>query len=433
MSHIKSESFCVHPWTNLLVNNPGNYDFCCITNKNMIRGEDGKPLLAGNGDMPEEAWNAKSIRDVRKAMLKGEKLDICKNCWHQESIGKESYRTRHNQEWEQRVGTEELERRIQYSLKNDYTVDTVPDYLDLRLGNICNLKCRMCNPWNSNQIEKEHNSLKTNNKYADIWSRQTDSDINIPNLKNDWVEGDELWRQLNSYIPKLKKVYFTGGEPTLVEDVYHFMKEIIAVGYQDKIDIMFNTNCTNLQPRFIEALSKFRNVQINASVDGVGEVNNYIRHPSNWKSINKNLRQIAHMPNVHLDMSPVIMIYNILHISELMSYAEELSKACGRVIDVDFLYCQTPAHLDPMNLDEETRTAAFISLYKTQESWLYNNSDITRNNVDSYLNMLEGNRNDNWEQNMSDFWDATEIWDKTRGQTFKQSIPNLYRMLHGKK
>ena len=426
---MKSDSFCVHPWTNLLVNNPGNYDFCCITHRNTIKGEDGQTLLVDNGDTPEEAWNATSIRNARKAMLNGEKLDICKNCWHQESVGKESYRTRHNNEWEQRLGKEELERRIQYSLDNDYTVDTTPDYLDLRLGNICNLKCRMCNPWNSNQIEKEHNNIKTNNKYADIWSRQTDSNINIPDLKNDWVEGDELWRQLNSYIPKLKKVYFTGGEPTLVEDVYNFMKEIIDMGYQDKIDIMFNTNCTNLQPRFIEKLSKFRTVQINASIDAYGETNNYIRYPSNWKAIDKNIQAIAELPNVHLDISPVIMIYNVLQILRLLQWVEWLSQECGKVIDVDFLYCQHPTYLDPMNLSERVRGEAFISLFRAQEMWLYKNSEITRNNVDSYLNMLEGDRNENWEQNMKDFWDMTEIWDKTRGQSFRNVDPNLWELL----
>ena len=426
---MKSDSFCVHPWTNLLVNNPGNYDFCCIKHRNTIKGEDGQTLLVDNGDTPEEAWNATSIRNARKAMLNGEKLDICKNCWHQESVGKESYRTRHNNEWEQRLGKEELERRIQYSLDNDYTVDTTPDYLDLRLGNICNLKCRMCNPWNSNQIEKEHNNIKTNNKYADIWSRQTDSNINIPDLKNDWVEGDELWRQLNSYIPKLKKVYFTGGEPTLVEDVYNFMKEIIDMGYQDKIDIMFNTNCTNLQPRFIEKLSKFRKVQINASIDAYGETNNYIRYPSNWKAIDKNIQAIAELPNVHLDISPVIMIYNVLQILRLLQWVEWLSQECGKVIDVDFLYCQHPTYLDPMNLTERVRCEAVISLFRAQEMWLYKNSEITRNNVDSYLNMLEGDRNENWEQNMKDFWDMTEIWDKTRGQSFRNVDPNLWELL----
>ena len=426
---MKSDSFCVHPWTNLLVNNPGNYDFCCITHRNAITGEDGQRLLVGKGDMPEEAWNATSIRNVRKAMLNGEKLDICKNCWHQESVGKESYRTRHNNEWEQRLGKEELERRIQYSLDNDYTVDTTPDYLDLRLGNICNLKCRMCVPWNSNQIEKEHNKIKTNNKYADIWSRQTDSNINIPDLKNDWVEGEELWKQLNSYIPKLQKVYFTGGEPTLVEDVYNFMKEIIDMGYQDKIDIMFNTNCTNLQPRFIEKLSKFRTVQINASIDAYGETNNYIRYPSNWKAIDKNIQAIAELPNVHLDISPVIMIYNVLQILKLLQWVEWLSQECGKVIDVDFLYCQHPTYLDPMNLSERVRGEAFISLFRAREMWLYKNSEITRNNVDSYLNMLEGDRNENWEQNMKDFWDMTEIWDKNRGQSFRNVDPNLWELL----
>ena len=426
---MKNDSFCVHPWTNLLVNNPGNYDFCCITHKSAITGEDGQRLLVGEGDMPEEAWNATSIRNVRKAMLNGEKLDICKSCWHQESVGKHSYRLRHNQEWEQRLGKEELERRIQYSLDNDYTVDTTPDYLDLRLGNICNLKCRMCNPWNSNQIEKEHNSLKTNNKYADIWYSETDSDINVPSQKNDWVEGEELWKQLNSYIPDLKKVYFTGGEPTLVEDVYNFMADIIDKGYQDKVDIMFNSNCTNLQPRFIDALSKFKHVQINASIDGAYEMNDYIRHPSRWKAIDKNIRALAQLPNLNLDFSPVIMIYNILQIYDLLDYAERISQVYGKIIDVDFLYCQHPAHLDPMNLDDHTREQAFISLWRAKDRWLYKKSQPTRNNVDSYLNMLEGERNKNWKQNMRNFWDMTEIWDRTRGQSFKKADPTLWKLI----
>jgi len=381
--------------------------------------------------MPEEAWNAKSVRDVRKAMLNGERLDICKNCWHQESIGKESYRDRHNREWEQRLGKEEIERRVEYSLKNDYAVDVNPDYLDLRLGNICNLKCRMCNVWNSSQIEKEHNELKTNNKYADIWTREEGRDTNVPSRKNDWVETNELWEQLNGYIPSLKKVYFTGGEPTLVENNYSFMKEIIKAGYQDKIDIMFNTNCTNIQPRFLDLLSQFKYVQINASIDGVGPVNDYIRYPSTWKSIRENFINIAKLPDVHVDISPVIMIYNILNITDLLDFAKEIGDMCGKIIDVDFLYCQKPTHLDPMNLDENTRSAAFISLWRAQDTWLYRNSSITKNNVDSYLTMLEGSRNENWRQCMRDFWDMTKIWDTKRKQSFKDSIPKLYEMLHG--
>ena len=429
----REHSFCVHPWMNLLVNNWGTYQFCCITDRHSITGEDGKVLYAGQGDMPEEAWNAKSLRDVRKAMLDGEKLDICKSCWNQESVGKESFRHRHNREWEQRLGKEEIERRVEYSLKNDYTVDVNPDYLDLRLGNICNLKCRMCNLYNSNQIEKEHHELKTNIVYADIWKRESKSgsNINVPSLKNDWVETDKLWEQLSSYIPGLKKVYFTGGEPTLVENNYGFMQEIIKAGYQDRIDIMFNTNCTNVQPRFIKLLSQFKHVQINASIDGTGSVNDYIRPPSTWKSIRNNFIKIAKLPNVRVNISPVIMIYNILNITDILDLAEEVSVMCDKIIDVDFLYCERPLCLDPMNLDEDIRTAAFIALWRARDTWLYENSSITRNNVEAYLTMLEGNRNENWRQGMEDFWNLTEIWDTKRKQSFKDSVPALYKMLRG--
>ena len=110
-----------------MVNNPGTYNFCCIAWKALITDEKGNPVLAAN-TMPDEAWNAHSLREVRKAMLNGEKLDACKKCWTQEDIGKDSYRQRHNREWIGRLGLKEIERRVQYTKDNDYYIDTPPDY-----------------------------------------------------------------------------------------------------------------------------------------------------------------------------------------------------------------------------------------------------------------------------------------------------------------
>ena len=211
-----SPSFCVHPWVNLMVNTSSTYNFCCITQQNVLKDDTGNTLTAKK-NTPHEAWNSKTIRDVRKAMVNGEQLPICKTCWLQESIGKESYRQKHNNEWTQRLGEGEINRRVQETIDNDYFLSTTPDYLDLRLGSICNLKCRMCNIWNSNQIEKEHHALKQNNLYTDIWMRQWNSPINSPMQNNDWVTAEELWDNLKNYIPNLKKVYFTGGEPTLID------------------------------------------------------------------------------------------------------------------------------------------------------------------------------------------------------------------------
>ena len=252
--------------------------------------------------LPKEAWNAKSLREIRKAMVRGDKLEVCNKCWFQEDTGKDSYRHRHNNEWTRRLGEQEILRRVKETEENDGYLSTPPDYLDLRLGNLCNLKCRMCNVFNSNQIEKEHFDLRSNNRYVDMWAKQwplTSPDGD--SIPMEWVEAPEFWEQLNRYIPDLKKVYFTGGEPTLLQSTYDFMQEMVDKGVQDKVDLMFNTNCTNAQPRFLKMLSKFKSVQIQASIDGTKLVNDYIRAPSHWETIKKNFMALGELPNVKLN------------------------------------------------------------------------------------------------------------------------------------
>ena len=164
-------TFCVHPWTNLMVNNTGTYGFCCIAWRGFLKDEKDQPVHASK-TLPKEAWNAKSLREIRKAMVRGDKLEVCNKCWFQEDTGKNSYRQRHNTEWAQRLGEHEILRRVKETEENDGYLSTAPDYLDLRLGNLCNLKCRMCNVFNSNQIEKEHFDLRSNNRYVDMWAKQ---------------------------------------------------------------------------------------------------------------------------------------------------------------------------------------------------------------------------------------------------------------------
>jgi len=440
MKHLNKDSFCVHPWVNLLVNSSGTYNFCCIatTGAQSQITNDNNNIMHASKDTPDEAWNAKSLRTVRKAMLDGKKLDVCGVCWKQEEVGKESYRERHNKEWFKRLGQPEVERRVAYSLANEYAVDTPPDYLDLRLGNICNLKCRMCNVFNSSQIEKEHIKLRQNNLYADMWTRQWDkTDISGAPYDMSWVNYDKFWENLNTYVPDLQKVYFTGGEPTLLETPYAFMDEMVSQGIQDKVDIMFNTNCTNVQPKWLEQLSKFRRVQINGSIDGIGAMNDYIRAPSKWKNIRENFIKIAKLPNVHIGISPVIQIYNILDVDKILEFAEEVSHIIGKVVDVDFLLCFHPTYLDPANLPDRVRDKAFIKLQRIQDSWIYKqsekNGNSIKNSVDSYLTMLEHKRHPDWKKNMKDFWNMTNILDKNRFQSFKESVPELYEMMRNEK
>jgi organic radical activating enzyme len=102
----------------------------------------------------------------------------------------------------------------------------------------------MCNPWNSSQIFKEHLDIaETDTGYTDVWKKTFGTfPINVMDDQQ-WFDHDIMWDQVISLIPNLKKVYMTGGEPTLIKNNFKFMKSCIEQGRKD-IVLFFNTNCT---------------------------------------------------------------------------------------------------------------------------------------------------------------------------------------------
>jgi glutamate-1-semialdehyde 2,1-aminomutase len=128
-------------------------------NLNKIKKEDGSGYTIKD-QFVKEAWNSQDMRDIRLAMINGEKVEGCSTCYLQEESGRMSNRQQANNEWAWRLGENTLTETIKKALDNNGHVDNDLVYLDLRLGNLCNLKCRMCNPWNSSQIVKEHVELE---------------------------------------------------------------------------------------------------------------------------------------------------------------------------------------------------------------------------------------------------------------------------------
>ena len=134
---------------------------------------------------------------------------------------------------------------------------------------------------------------------------------------------------------------------------------------------------------------------------------------------------------------------SILDIDNILEFAQDVSRNYSKVnppyrpgesvIDVDFLFVIHPTYFDPLNLPEYVRDMAFVKLQKWQGSWIYENSGVTRNSIDSYLTHLESERNPKWETNMKEFWEMTRIFDKSRKQSFKDSLPQLYGMLNAEK
>mgnify|MGYP002876385627 FL=1 len=438
-----SKTFCPYPWIHVMTQPSGTVNFCCVAN-GQIKTDDsfmefdgmqtGTPILLNKGGDMRDVWNSKHYKHIRKQMDTGERVIGCEPCYDLEDLGIPSYRVNYIKDW---LGfhrnADEIERIIEKSRENDYHVDEPPQYLDFRLGTMCNLRCRMCQSQNSSAIYKE---LKDDELYTqeerDFVVKHTHwndfSDYTQP-----WFDTPEFLESVEEWLPNVNRLYFTGGEPTIIQRTYWILEKCVELDIAKDIDLVFNSNMTNIQPRFLDLLAKFRDVLMCLSVDGYAQYNEYIRSGSRWNIVDKHIRDYAQSEVVgNILFSPVVQIYNILNITELLDYAEEITKFSGRRIDISFLMNNYPKCLDIRNLPKHVR----VEGQKRLKDWLNTSKyfkDDERNiaTVEGIIKALEDdNVNADAEKQMQIFKEYTELLDSKRDQSFKDSIPDLWRMLN---
>lgn len=277
-------TICVLPWMHLATNPAGQLRLCCnsLPGLNLIR-EDKKTFSMGvTGDVAR-AWSADSLREVRRQMLAGERPAACVRCFREEDSGLRSARQAWNQQYSEDVTT-----LVQTTTADGSAPQTIK-YMDLRFGNLCNLKCRMCNPYSSH-------------KWLEDWEELNGamSEKERHRLQHmDWFESEEFWENLKPQLHSVDQIYLTGGEPMLSKAHVRLLDYLSEEGLASRIVIKYNTNLTVLPPKVLARWKSFKEVRVNCSLDGIGLVNDYIRHPSRWSEVDSNLRALDQLAAEH--------------------------------------------------------------------------------------------------------------------------------------
>lgn len=321
-----SATFCVLPWIHFATRPNGDMRLCCSANASgagidhevgLVKMENGKPANFGR-ETPMQAWNNEYMRSVRTTMLRGEIPTSCTKCFEEESKGVASKRVWETTTWnEDGVDIPELIRQT----KEDGTVPEKLVYLDLRLGHTCNIKCVMCSPHDSSKWVADHKKLipilKDSNVLQQMqWDRKE--------FNNFWHKKDTFWEEMYRQIPNLKQVYFAGGEPLMIREHKLFIEEIIRQGYQDKILLRYNSNGLLVDKELISLWSKFKKVKFAVSMDAIYERDEYIRHPTNWATVEKTLHMLDNTPdNIQTSLATAIQIFNIKHLPDFMKWKIE--------------------------------------------------------------------------------------------------------------
>jgi sulfatase maturation enzyme AslB (radical SAM superfamily) len=268
---------------------------CCMTDrsKSAIMAEAGQKLRAVSVESIEIARNSSSVNSVKKQMLTGHEPEQCRHCYSLERSGGQSLRKVMNYEFEETFN------RISDEKKLDQ--DSRFEFIDLRFGNVCNLACRMCSP---------ESSVKLSGEWSNFHGRPIGKVTTV---------SPEILRFVLKNSENLKRVSCLGGEPFLIKEVEQFLKDLVATGYANNIKLTFNSNLTLINHKIVELWPHFKSTLVGASIDGFGSVNNYIRHPSNWETIDHNLKTLKKLCILYINTT--VQIYNLFHLKELLDYA----------------------------------------------------------------------------------------------------------------
>ena len=253
---------------------------CCMTT------EEG-PVRPNEELDLKKRWNGEHLKNIRRQFLTNKEPDICTKCFSNERVGVISDRMLFNDMYVGKINPDVI-------TGNQYGS---PIDLDIRPGNLCNLGCRMCGPISSTTIQKE---TQKNPIMQHIMGR---GDIETTDVLNNAKNLEFLLRNVD----KGQRIKFLGGEPTIMPEVDEFLNILMERNLLD-VPLHFTTNCTNGNKRFIDKISKFNKVSFNYSVDGIGKVVEYIRHPVKFNSINTNIQTYAALAS-HGEISFTCLLY----------------------------------------------------------------------------------------------------------------------------
>lgn len=374
-----NQSFCIYPWINYTEEN-GQGSLCVRTSQRFSHS------------IPIENWqHNKVLQPFRDKMLVGQRVeDFCTKCYDYEAKGIESYRQFETKEWVAKLGLTSID---------DIEKIDQPYYYELRLSNKCNLMCRGCIPQHSHLIEQEfrqHNivsdKLLTPAKY---------SSIDVINIE-----------QLNPLV----RVYLTGGDPTVIPEVYTFMQRCIKANRTD-FEFTLGINAQKISDKFLELTDHFSNLNFSISLDGYGLINDYWRWGSDFDTVIKNTKLLASRGH-NISINTVPGIYNVTNLHLLYEFLDQEFPHTSVYSQINYLPFQSPYNHPNVDL-------CLTSLEKVKKTNMYfSDGKSNKTAIDSLYNHYINRPQCDWAA-LQEFFNYNDKLDQVRGSKLGDYIPEL--------
>lgn len=296
------EKICMLPWISIETSPIGTARPCCLAIDEITKPNGEKYTLREH--TLAEIYHSEYMQDLRQQFLNGEKPKTCQRCWDEEAAGRTSKRIN------SRIRLKEYYDNVDWNNVN-------PDqlwFIDLKLGNICNLKCRICGSWSSSKWAKEEIDYVGGNRKEHLAYKFLQDGA--------WPRESEIfWDNLRTLLPNIKYFEFTGGEPFLIQQHFDLLGYAVVHGYAKNIEIHYNTNGT-VFPEQHELWKQFKHVEVALSIDNIGDRFEYERYGAKWEDVSENLKKFTSMRSSQFStqLCLTVNIQNIYYLPEICEW-----------------------------------------------------------------------------------------------------------------
>jgi MoaA/NifB/PqqE/SkfB family radical SAM enzyme len=334
-----------------------------------------------------------SREEIKNKMLNGTLIEECQHCYDIENHGSTSPRTRFNQQYLSSLNIRTKEELLNIG---------APKFYHIVLDNQCNLLCRMCDPGSSSLIKKEYQTLG-------LFTKEEQ------NKKDSDPVSDNIFKNID--LTSVTQILITGGEPTINKRLLDSLENLAADNSNHNAEILISTNAVAIPNQLKKICKALPKLKFGVSIDGFDNINHYIRWPSDWGKIIKNIKYF-YDSNRLSHFNTTVSIYNISELYQLYKYIDDNFPGIPCFMN----FVTVPDHQTPWNYPDKKKVLTEIekiknlSLYWTQHDF--------KTLIDGIKFKLE-NQNKVDSELLNKFFQFNDILDKSRNIKLKDYIPDI--------
>ena len=265
-------------------------------------------------DMPPlDFFNSDHMKQLRYDMVHGIESNLYKDTCHKCIINEKN--TGFSKRLVNRYTEEDINVKDIESIRSNKNHEIQPKQIDSFkvkiFGNLCNLKCTMCNPRASSSIAAESKKYGTYKGETRIH----------PYGK---IDKKRFYEDMKKILPITNAIEIVGGEPFMYPEIVDFVKWIVDNDLAKNLIIQFITNGTIDNFELLTYFPAFKQVRILVSIDNVCEKEEYIRYGTKWDEKVDIIKELFLVPKTKVGFSNTIQLLNIGYLSDINDMSKKL-------------------------------------------------------------------------------------------------------------